>query len=152
MTEVATRERRIPFRFPVFRIDPITRRRIDRFKRIKRGYYSLLILGAAIVLSIFAPYLAESRALVVWYEGRPYFPTFEYFEMDTFGQAPPPAWGMGDLETEYLRLQREWRLERQLFQRERAAAGGDAAALAALEARYPNRRNYVVMPPIPWDP
>ena len=46
------------------RIDPITRRRIARFQRIKRGYYSLVILTVAMVLSIFAPYLAESRALV----------------------------------------------------------------------------------------
>jgi ABC-type microcin C transport system permease subunit YejE len=136
----------------MIRLDPITRRRLERFRRIKRGYYSLLILVAAIVLSIFAPYLAESRALVVWYEGRPYFPTFEYFDMDTFGQTPPPAWGQGDLETEYLRLQREWQLERYLYRRERAEVGDDPRALAALEARYPNRRNRVVMPPIPWDP
>ncbi len=134
------------------RIDPITRRRIERFRRIRRGYYSLLILCAAIVLSIFAPYLAESRALLVWYEGRPYLPTFQYISMETFGQAPPPAWNMVDLETEYLRLQREWRTERFLYNRERTAIGDDPDALAALEARYPNRRNHVVMPPIPWDP
>jgi ABC-type microcin C transport system permease subunit YejE len=136
----------------MIRLDPITRRRLERFRRIKRGYYSLLILGAAIVLSIFAPYLAESRALVVWYEGRPYFPTFEYFQMARFGQTPPPAWAMGDLEAEYLRLHREWQLERYLYRRGRAEIGDDPQALAALEARYPNRRNYVVMPPIPWDP
>ena len=134
------------------RLDPITRKRLERFRRIKRGYYSLVILGVAIVLSIFAPYLAESRALLVWYEGRPYLPTAEYFSMDTFGQEPPPAWGMGDLETEYLRLKREWRLERELYDQGRAQAGGDAAALALLEQRYPNRGNFVVMPPIPWDP
>src|SRR5690606_9715410 len=28
----------------------------------------------------------------------------------------------------------------------------DEAALAALDAKYPNRRNRVIMPPIPWDP
>jgi ABC-type microcin C transport system permease subunit YejE len=133
-------------------VDPLTRRRIERFRRIRRGYYSFLILSAAMVLSVFAPYLAESRALLVWYQGRPYFPTFQYYEMDTFGQEPPPAWGMGDLETEYLRLQREWRTERFLYAREREEARGDAQALAALEAKYPNRRNFVVMPPIPWDP
>ena len=134
------------------KLDPITRRRLDRFRRIRRGYYSLLILGAAMLLSIFVAYLAESRALLVWYDGRLYLPTFAYYDMDTFGQEPPPAWGMGDLETEYLRLQREWRAERILYRRERAEVGDDAAALAALEAKYPNRGSYVVMPPIPWDP
>ena len=134
------------------KLDPITRRRLERFRRIRRGYWSLVILGVAMVLSVFASFLAESRALLVWYEGRPYFATFSYYDMDTFGQEPPPAWGMGDLETEYLRLQREWRVERDLYAQERAALGGDEAALSALAQKYPNRRNYVLMPPIPWDP
>jgi microcin C transport system permease protein len=134
------------------RIDPITKRRFARFRRIKRGYYSFVILVVAMVLSIFAPYLAESRALVVWYNGRPYFPTFEFYEMSEFGQTPPPAWETGEIETEYLRLKREWDTERFFFERERAEAGGDAAAVAAVEAGYPNRGNRVLMPLIPWDP
>ena len=134
------------------RLDPITRKRLERFRRIKRGYYSFIVLAIAVVLSVFLPYLAESRALLVWYEGRLYFPTFEYLPMETFGQEPPPAWGMADVETEYFRLQREWRLERELYARAIAGAGHDAGALAALDERYPNRGHYVVMPPIPWDP
>ena len=134
------------------RLDPITRKRLERFRRIKRGYYSFIVLAVAVVLSVFSPYLAESRALLVWYEGRLYFPTFEYLPMETFGQEPPPAWGMADVETEYFRLQREWRLERELYDREIAGAGGDAGAMAALEGHYPNRGHWVVMPPIPWDP
>src|SRR5690606_9514273 len=125
------------------RLDPITRRRFERFRRIKRGYYAFLILAGAVVLSIFAPYLAESRALLVWYGGELYLPTFQYYDMDTFGQMPPPAWEVGDLETEYLGLSREWALERRLYERERAeleqAGEATAEALAALEARYPNR-------------
>ena len=75
-------------------MDPITSKRLQRFRRIKRGYYSFVILGVATVLAVFAPYLAESRALVVWHDGRLYFPTFEYLDMETFGQEPPAAWGM----------------------------------------------------------
>ena len=134
------------------KLDPITRRRFERFRRIKRGFYSLVILATAIVLSIFAPYLAESRALFVWHDGQLYLPTFQYLPMSTFGQEPPPAWGQQDLETEYLRLQHEWQAERFLYDRERAAASDDPRALAALDGAYPNRGNYVVMPPIPWDP
>jgi microcin C transport system permease protein len=132
-------------------LDPITRRRFQRFRRIKRGYYSFVILLVAMMLSIVAPYLAESRALVVSYNGELYFPTFQYLNMDTFGQEPPPAWDTGEIETEYLRLQREWEVERYLYERERDAAGG-GPALGAIEAQYPNRDNWVVMPPIPWDP
>jgi microcin C transport system permease protein len=39
-----------------------------------------------------------------------------------------------------------------MYARARALAGGDAAKLAALEAKFPNRGNFVVMPPIPWNP
>jgi len=72
--------------------------------------------------------------------------------MATFAQMPPPGWSGGDLETEYLRLQREWRAERNYYDREAAQAAGDAQKLAALAAKYPNRENTVIMPPIPWDP
>ncbi len=134
------------------RLDPITRKRLQRFRRIKRGYYSFLILAVGMILSVFAPYLAESRALFVWHEGRPYFPTFEFYPMNTFAQEPPPAWGMGDLETEYVRLKREWDLERFLYERELGEVGADPGASLALDSRYPNRGSYVIMPPIPWDP
>jgi len=133
-------------------LDPITRRRFAKFRQIRRGYYSLLILLAAMVLSIFAPFLAESRALVVYYQGRLYFPTFQYLTMQTFRQTPPPAWATADLETEYLRLQREWQVERYFYAKDSAEAGGDPARLAALNAKYPDRGNYVIMPMIPWDP
>ncbi len=134
------------------RLDPITRRRFERFRSIRRGFYSLLILGAAMVLSLFAPYLAESRALLVLHEGRVYLPTFSFLPMSTFDQEPPAGWETNDVETDYFRLQREWALERELYARERASAGDDPAALEALEARYPNRRNRVFMPLIPWNP
>jgi ABC-type microcin C transport system permease subunit YejE len=137
------------------RLDPVTRKRLQRFRQIRRGWWSFLILMAAIVLSIFAPWLAESRALIVSYQGQWHFPTFQHLPMSTFGQKPPPAWDQGDIETEYLRLQREWQAERFLHARERAAAlaaKADAQALAAIDARYPNRDHWVLMPPIPWDP
>lgn len=134
------------------KIDPITRRRFQRFRKIKRGYYSLVILLVAIVLSIFAPFLAESRALMVIYKGNLYFPTFQYLNMATFDQTAPPGWTSEDLDTDYLRLQRDWQVDRFFYAREAEKAGGDAQKLAELEMKYPNRGNYVILPPIPWDP
>lgn len=134
------------------RLDPVTRKRLQRFRAIRRGYYAFLILLAAMLLAVFAPYLAESRAILVWYQGRLVLPTFQYLPMRTFGQTPPAHWDAGDIETEYYRLQREWQAERVLSARDREAAGSDAAALAALDRKYPNRGDYVVMPPIPWNP
>jgi ABC-type microcin C transport system permease subunit YejE len=133
-------------------IDPITRRRFARFRQIRRGYYSFLILMAAIILSIFAPFLAESRALAVYYNGRLFFPTFEYLSMATFNQTPPVGWRANNLESEYLRLQREWQVERYFYNRELAQPGNNPQQLASLKAKYPDIGNYVVMPPIPWDP
>jgi microcin C transport system permease protein len=134
------------------KLDPITRRRFARFRQVKRGYYSFIILMTAVVLSIFAPFLAESRALFVSYQGHWYFPTFQYLSMATFNQTPPPGWSGGDIETEYLRLQHEWQTDKFLYARDVMEARGDTQKLAALETKYPNRNNYVVMPPIPWDP
>ena len=134
------------------KLDPITRKRLQRFRRIKRGYYAFVILVILTVLSIFAPYLAESRPVIVWYNGSLYLPTFEFVNMNTFNQVPPPAWDTGDLETEYRRLQGEWRAERFMYERESEAVRDDQEARAELEAQYPNRNNFVVMPPIPWDP
>src|SRR5258705_9320602 len=134
------------------KLDPITRRRFARFRQIKRGYYSFLILLVAIVLSIFAPLLAESRALLVVYKGNWFFPTFQYLSMATFNQTPPPGWSGGDLETEYLRLQREWRVERYFYDREAAEAGGGGPKISALHAKNPHRRNYVIIPPMALDP
>ncbi len=134
------------------RLDPVTRKRFQRFRSIRRGWWAFVVLTAAIVLAIFAPYLAESRALVVHFEGRWYFPTFEYLPMRTFGQPPPRGWDSGELDTDYYRLQREWRTERRLYGRERAAAAGDPKRLAALAAKVPHRDDWVLMPPIPWNP
>lgn len=134
------------------KLDPITRRRWQRFTRIKRGYYSLWILLIAMALAVLAPFLAESRALLVWHQGQIYFPTFQYLDMKTFGQAPPSAWDTGDIETEYFRLQREWQTEKTLYAQALHSGPQDAAARAALAQRYPNRDNFVVMPLIPWNP
>ena len=135
-----------------FSLDPITRRRLQRFRRIKRGWWSFIILLVAMALSVIAPLLAESRALAVWHNGTLHFPTFQYIEMKTFGQEAPAGWDGNEIETEYFRLQREWDVERFMHARDIAAAGNDAAKVAAVDAKYPNRSNRVVMPLIPWNP
>ena len=135
-----------------FKLDPITRRRLQRFRRIKRGWWSFIILLVAVALSLIAPLLAESRALAVWHNGTLHLPTFQYLEMKTFGQEAPAGWDGNEIETEYFRLQREWDVERFMHARDRTAAGNDAAQRAAVDAKYPNRGNFVVMPLIPWNP
>jgi len=57
-------------------INPLTAKKLKRFKEIKRGYISFLILVVLSVLSLFSEFFVNNRALVVHYDGAFYFPTF----------------------------------------------------------------------------
>ncbi len=63
------------FSIPV-RLNPLTVKKIRRFKEIKRGYYSFLILLFLSVLSLFSELFSNNRALLVSYEGNLSFPTY----------------------------------------------------------------------------
>ncbi len=71
----------------------ILSRRWEKFKTLKRGYYSLIILMSLYLLSFFLPFLINNRALVVKYDGDYYFPIFsgyisgEVFDQDVPGEA-----------------------------------------------------------------
>jgi len=58
------------------KFNPLTIKQFARFRSIKRGYYSFILMGAAILLSLCAELLVNNRALVVHYEGRYFFPTY----------------------------------------------------------------------------
>ena len=62
------------------------RKRLRKFRTLKRGYYSFLFLLAAYGTSFFLPVLVNDEALIVRYEGRFYFPFFRYYPPATFGQ------------------------------------------------------------------
>jgi microcin C transport system permease protein len=63
-------------RRPLLRLDPLTRSRVDRFKSIRRGWWSWRVLLALVLLSLLAELFVNSRALVVVYQGRVYLPTY----------------------------------------------------------------------------
>ena len=52
--------------------DSILKKRIRRFKSIKRGYYSFILLVTLYLLSFFAPILVNSKALLVCYSNNQY--------------------------------------------------------------------------------
>lgn len=60
----------------LFKLNPITQKRWQRFKSIKRGYWSLHILMMLILFSCAAELFINNRALVVHYNGDTYFPTY----------------------------------------------------------------------------
>jgi len=56
--------------------NPLTQKKVRRFKSIKRGYYSFIIFAILIVMSLSAELLVNKRALIVHYQGHYYFPTY----------------------------------------------------------------------------
>ena len=79
-------------------------KKINRFRSIKRGYYSFLIISLMIILSLFAELFINSRALIVYYNNTFYFPTYQ-------DMIPGKVFGLDyDYETNYRSL-------KQIFQK-----------------------------------
>ncbi len=91
------------------KLNPQTIKKLQRFRSIRRGYYSLVIFCLMVILSLGAELLVNSRALVVRYQGKTYFPTYAQV-------IPGRTFGLDyDYETNY----------RQLAERFRKAGRGD---------------------------
>jgi len=60
-------------------LDPQLLLRFSRFRKIRRGYYSLVIFVTLVLLSLVAELLVNSRAVVVNYQDNWYFPTYGDF-------------------------------------------------------------------------
>ncbi len=68
------------------KLNPLTLKKIRRFKSIKRGYYSFILILVMIFASFFAEILVNKRAVVVHYNGEYYFPTYgDIIPGSTFG-------------------------------------------------------------------
>ena len=134
--------------------DSIFRKRIRKFKSIKRGYYSLIILMSLYLISVLAPFLINKTALMVCYannsydlgehfsdvnnnqvwddgeiftdEHNYYFPVFgKYYEANFFGQ--DSIMGKKKFGSPHYRILKE------SFNKQ-------------------NNGNYVIMPLYPFDP
>lgn len=79
-----------PSRRSRFTLSPINRRRLDNFKKNKRGYWSFWIFSVLFIVTLFAEAIANDRPLFVRYDGSWYWPAFIDYSETTFG---------GDFET-----------------------------------------------------
>src|SRR5687767_6514683 len=61
------------------RPESIFRRRLRKFRKLRRGYWSFLVIVVAYIMSFLLPVLANNVALVVRYEGRYYFPIIRFY-------------------------------------------------------------------------
>lgn len=82
--------------------DSILVRRWRKFKTLKRGYYSLIILSCLYGISFALPLLINNRALVVKYHGEYHFPVFSgYIPGKQFGQDVPGEARYRKLKTQF---------------------------------------------------
>ena len=93
----------------VINSESINQKRWKKFKSIKRGYYSFLLIIGLYILSFLLPLFVNSNALIVKYEGNYYFPAFRevtpgltaYYDGKIFNQKDPGA-------ANFRQLQKKW--------------------------------------------
>jgi microcin C transport system permease protein len=66
------------------RSETIFRKRVRKFRRLKRGYYSFVLILSAYTLSFLLPFLMSGTPLVVKHEGRFFFPMFTFYSVTDF--------------------------------------------------------------------
>ena len=64
--------------------NPVTVKRLRRFRRRRRAWCSLWILAALFVVSLASELLCNDRPLLVRFNGRFYSPVFRFYPADTF--------------------------------------------------------------------
>jgi microcin C transport system permease protein len=105
------------------RLNPLTARKLRRFREIKRGYYSFVILVVLTVLSLFAELLINDKPLLIKYEGQLMFPTYGSVKLGSaFGLEGQAA----NTPVNYRELARKFQAE--------------------------DNGNFVILPPVPYNP
>ena len=75
----------------MLKLSPLAKRRWQVFRAQRRGYLSAVLLLSLVAFSLAAEFIANSRPILVRYDGEFYFPLFKAYPETTFG---------GDFDTE----------------------------------------------------
>jgi len=67
------------------RSESLFRKRLRKFRRLKRGYYSFLIVVVAYLFSFLLPFVMTGQPLLVRYDGHYYFPMLKFHSVTEFG-------------------------------------------------------------------
>src|SRR5947208_4359618 len=95
-------------RFLGWRITPLTRRRLNAFRRNRRGFWSLWIFLALFIVTLFAEFIANDRPILVRYADAWYFPVFTDYPETTFGGEFPTAADYRDSAVAKLVSEKGW--------------------------------------------
>jgi microcin C transport system permease protein len=68
-----------------FRLSAMNRRRLDNFRRNRRGYWSFWIFLVLFIASMGSEFLANDKPLIAYYKGELLFPVFVNYPEDKFG-------------------------------------------------------------------
>ncbi|PPC86244.1 MAG: peptide ABC transporter permease [Hyphomicrobium sp.] len=68
-----------------FRLTPVNRRRLERFRSHKLGYRSFLIFSVLFVVTLFAKFIANDRPLIAMYKGELLVPVLVDYPEEKFG-------------------------------------------------------------------
>ena len=66
------------------RIHPVTRKRWQRFRTMRRAWFSFCLLLLIFAVSLVSELLCNSKPLLLVYQGRSYFPFCKFYPEDTF--------------------------------------------------------------------
>src|SRR5437899_3063306 len=97
-------------RFLGHKITPLTRRRLDSFRRNRRGFWSLWIFLAVFLVTLFAEFIANDRPILVRFDGAWYFPVFTDYPETTFGGEFPSVADYRDPAVQKLIAAKGWML------------------------------------------
>ncbi len=64
---------------------PVNRRRLDNFRRNRRGYWSFWIFMVLFVVSLFSEFIANDKPIVVSYKGELLYPVIVNYPEEKFG-------------------------------------------------------------------
>ncbi|CAK9889288.1 MULTISPECIES: ABC transporter permease [Pseudomonas] len=73
----------------MFSLSPVSRRRLQRFRRNRRGWISLWLFGLLLLVSLGAELVANDKPLLLGYQGQLYFPAFKRYSEQQFGGQLP---------------------------------------------------------------
>ena len=85
--------------------NPMTRRRISRFKEMKRAYISLWILALLYLFSLCSEIICNNVPLYVKFHGKSYFPVLKFYPEDNFlgnGKHTRPDYHQVNTNSEFL--------------------------------------------------
>ncbi len=95
---MALRRRYRFFGIPLW-LTPLGARRLHNFRANRRGYWSLVVFLWLFGITLFAEFIANDKPILVYYDGRYYFPVLVSYPETTFGGDFPTE---ADYRDEYI--------------------------------------------------